>query len=494
MLKSVAWTVGFRVLDRAAGVISMLLLARLLLPEHFGIVALATSVLAFVELLGALGLDTILIQKKDPTREHFDTAWTIQLGIASICGLILAAAAIPASWFFNEPRITPIMYVLACATCVDGLQNIRIVEFRKQMRFDREFVYMSIRRLSGIAVTLTLAVILKNEWALAIGILSGKTIGVMVGYWMRPYVPRLTLAARGELLAKSWWLFMANLVQFARARSSDILLGRLAGTAAVGAYALGSEMATMVSSELVAPINRVALPEFSSIPTREGVLSRVDQVTGLVAAILTPASFGLAACAGPIVEVFLGARWAATAQVLQILALSGWISALGSNLGIGLLALGHYTANAVIHAVGAAILVPLLMLGAYYSGPQGVAVATLAANVLTVLIAIIAAHKLTGYSPLGFVRQCWRPTVAALLMYAIVKWELAYTATLHFASIEAVRLVVAVATGALIYPTALLLLWVMSGRPDSGERTAMNLAAKVLRRLRPRSSVASCAP
>jgi len=84
--------------------------------------------------------------------------------------------------------------------------------------------------------------------------------------------------------------------------------------------------------------------------------------------------------------------------------------------------------------------------------------------------------------------------VAALLMYAIVKWELAYTATLHFASIEAVRLVVAVATGALIYPTALLLLWVMSGRPDSGERTAMNLAAKVLRRLRPRSSVASCAP
>ena len=91
MLKSVAWTVGFRVLDRAAGVISMLLLARLLLPEHFGIVALATSVLAFVELLGALGLDTILIQKKDPTREHFDTAWTIQLGIASICGLILAA-------------------------------------------------------------------------------------------------------------------------------------------------------------------------------------------------------------------------------------------------------------------------------------------------------------------------------------------------------------------------------------------------------------------
>jgi lipopolysaccharide exporter len=490
MLKSVAWTVGFRMLDRAAGVVSMLLLARMLLPEHFGIVALATSVLAFVELLGALGLDTILIQKKDPTREHFDTAWTIQLGIATICGAILAVAAIPASWFFKEPRVAPIIFMLAGATFVDGLQNIRIVEFRKQMRFDREFVYMAIRRLSGIAVTLTLAVILRNEWALAIGILSGKTIGVMVGYWMRPYVPRLTLVARGELLAKSWWLFLANLVQFVRARSSDILLGRVAGTAAVGAYSLGSEMATTVSSELVAPINRVALPEFSSIGTREGVLSRVDQVTGLVAVFLTPASFGLAACAGPVVEVFFGARWAATSQVLQILALSGWLSALGSNLGMALLALGHYTANAAVHAAGAAILVPLIILGAFVAGPEGVAVATLAANVLTVGIGIGTAHKLTGYSPLGFLRQCWRPTLAALSMYAIVKWVLMYTANLH----GAVHLVVAVATGTVLYPAALLLLWTMSGRPDSAERTAMTLAAKVLRRLRPRSSVASLAP
>src|SRR5689334_3660435 len=139
--------VGFRMLDRGAGVISMLILARLLLPEHFGIVALATSVLAFVELLGALGLDTILIQKRDLTRDHWNTAWTIQLMAATLCACILAVAATPATWFFHEPRLGPIVYMLALAMLIDGLQNIRIVEFRKEMRFDREFLYLSIRRL-----------------------------------------------------------------------------------------------------------------------------------------------------------------------------------------------------------------------------------------------------------------------------------------------------------------------------------------------------------
>src|SRR5262245_18416114 len=118
MLKSVAWMVGFRLSDRGAGVISMLVLARLLLPEHFGIVALATSVLAFDELLSALGLDTILIQKRHLTREHWNTAWTIQLMAATLCASILAAAANPATWFFHEPCLGPIVYMLAVAMLI----------------------------------------------------------------------------------------------------------------------------------------------------------------------------------------------------------------------------------------------------------------------------------------------------------------------------------------------------------------------------------------
>lgn len=90
LLGGVAWMLGFRVFDRIAGTISILVLARLLRPEHFGIVALASSVVAFVELLAALGLDTVLIQKRELERGHYDTAWTIQLAVATLCATLLA--------------------------------------------------------------------------------------------------------------------------------------------------------------------------------------------------------------------------------------------------------------------------------------------------------------------------------------------------------------------------------------------------------------------
>jgi O-antigen/teichoic acid export membrane protein len=404
---------------------------------------------------------------------------------ATLCASILAAAAKPATWFFHEPRLGPIVYLLALAMLIDGLQNIRIVEFRKEMRFDREFLYLSIRRLSGIAVTLTAAALLRNEWALVIGIITGKCIGVVLGYTMRPYLPRLTLAARGELLAQSGWLFVANMVQFVRQRSSDILIGRIAGTAAVGAYVLGSDMATAVSSELVAPINRVALPEFSNIATREGVIRRFDQVTGVVAVFLTPAAFGLAACAPLVVAAFLGSKWAATAQVLQILAFSGWIAALGSNLGVALLSLGHYTANASLHGIAAATLVPLLAAGAYLGGAPGVAVGMLIANTLAVIVALFVSRRLIGYRVSGFLRESWRPVLAATVMYGTVMWVARYIGGALASLPSGVHLAMAVLTGAVVYPTLLYLLWIASGSPESAERSSFMLVLKVLRRVRP---------
>jgi lipopolysaccharide exporter len=482
-LTGVAWLLAFRVVDRLAGIVSFLVLARLLLPEHFGVVALATAVIAFIEILTSLGLDTILIQIRQLTRSHYDTAWTIQIGMAVFCAALIAAAAYPASVFFREPRLFPVLCVLALSFVIEGLQNIKMVDFRREMRFDKEFVFLASRRLVTICVTIGAALVLRNEWALAIGMLVSRTAGTALSYMMRPYRPRFTLALKREFLTKSSWLLLSGIVMFLRQRSSDFALGRMRGAASVGAFTLASDLATMVTMELAVPINRVALSDLSAQRTREDLVARFDAVTGLVAVMLAPLGFGLAACAQVAVLVLFGPAWVSAGDVLRILAIASLISAMVSNLGVPIMALGHYRYNFVIHAVGAAVLVPLLIAGVYYHGPVGAAMAMLIANAVTAATAMILAGRVMDYGLWRFLLCVWRPVLAAILMYAVVVWTAAQIDSIAPQLPSALLLAIVVCAGALVYPLALGLLWLLCGRPDGAERTAMSLLRKVLQRV-----------
>jgi PST family polysaccharide transporter len=490
MLQGVAWLLAFRVFDRAAGVFSFLILARLLLPEHFGVVALGSAVVAFIEILANLGLDTILVQTRKLTRDHYDTAWTLQLIIALSCASVIALAAYPASLFFREPRLFAVLCLLATALAVEGLQNIRLVDFRREMRFDREFQFMATRRIVTIIVTIGAALMFHNERALALGILSARLVGTTLSYFMRPCWPRLTLALRQEFVGKSSWLLLGNIVMFARMRSADFVLGRLNGAASVGAYTLASDLSTMATQELVLPINRVSLADLSKQDDEKGVVARFDAVTGLVAILLAPIGLGLAACAEAVVPVLFGNNWLSAVGLLEILALAALVASLASNLGVPIISLGHYRANATIQAVGAGVQVPLLILCAYLYGAIGAAGAVLFANIVTVVFALIVAKKAIGYGLAEFVRCIWRPVLIAVVMVAAIRAvdHVAPTTGVLLAH-PALRLLLLVATGTLVYPPLLFGLWVALGSPDGGERRMLALLGKLVARIRRKKDV-----
>src|SRR5215510_14071866 len=120
MAKGAAWMVSFKLLDRALGLLSTLILARLLVPADFGLVAMATSIIAALALLGAFSFDVSLIQNPDTQRRHFDTAWTFNVFFGLFCGVLLALLAYPAAAFYREPRLESVMYVLALAMALLG--------------------------------------------------------------------------------------------------------------------------------------------------------------------------------------------------------------------------------------------------------------------------------------------------------------------------------------------------------------------------------------
>src|SRR5262249_45457483 len=130
MARGAAWMVAARFVDRSIGVVSTVVLARLLLPADFGLVAMAMSIIAALALLGAFNFDLALIQHPSSERRHFDTVWTLDLGVAVVSALTLLILAAPAASFYREPRLSWVMVALAAGALIGGLQNVGVVTFR----------------------------------------------------------------------------------------------------------------------------------------------------------------------------------------------------------------------------------------------------------------------------------------------------------------------------------------------------------------------------
>lgn len=463
-----ALMVLFRVLDRLIGLISVALLARLLTPADFGLVAMATSVVGLIELMGAFGFDTALIQRPDAQRKHFDTAWTFQVCFGAASGVLLLAIAYPASLFYNDPRIAWILPVLALTSVINGLANIGPVMFRKELDFAREFRFLLAKRLVGFVATLVTAFLLRDYWALVVGIFVGTIASLIVSYAVHPYRPRLTLEARDELLHFSKWLLVSNLLQYIQGSTDKLVLGRVVGPQDLGLYNLASEVAQLPGTAVIAPMNRAIFPAYAEL---NGNLPALEQkflsVIGYIAAAALPLSLGLGVLAVPAVELLLGAKWIAAVPLLQMFVVSGLVGAMQSNLYSLITALGHPRLVTGILAILACAYLPGIVLGSVYFGVRGAATAHMVVSVLGLIPLHIAFFRLTRFSRSAYVRRLVRPVVAACVAVGLT--HLALGAMDGWPTL--VVAVVGSGVFGLAYVASMWVLWAMSGfSEDSTER------------------------
>src|SRR5262245_54179497 len=200
MAFGVIWMVGFKLVERSLGLISTLVLARLLVPSDFGLVAMATSLIALLELFTAFGIDFALIQRADTRPEHYNTAWTLNVIIGCALATAMLLLSIPAAHYYGEPRVALVVCALAFGPAVQGFENVGTVAFRKEMQFDREFRFLVLKKLCGFAVVLPLAFLWRNHWALVAGMIAGRVGGVILSYVLHPFRPRFSLAATRDLM------------------------------------------------------------------------------------------------------------------------------------------------------------------------------------------------------------------------------------------------------------------------------------------------------
>ena len=469
-----AWRLGMRVL----GLVSTLVLVRLIAPADFGIIALATGFMQTIDGMLTLGTEEAVIRETTPGQAFYDTAFTLNLLRGLSVTILVAALAWPAAGFFADPRLGPVLLFVACLPVLDGFANIGAVDFRRDFAFHKEFAIMVLPKLCGIVAAIGTAAVLHSYVAMLAGMGVNRVLRVVMSYVMHPYRPALSLKAWRGLAGYSAWTWLLSLAILVRDRSDSLLLGRLTNTASVGFYSVGAEIAALPTTELIEPLGRAAFSGFAA-----GRQQQVDpgdiflRLTGSAALLTLPAGVGLSLVAAPLVALAFGPGWAQAVPVLRILSLSFTVMVFG-HLGLHLLSAYAVLGRLVsLTLVGAGVRVALLalLIPAYglTGAAAGAAIAVVLEQGLTVATALRRFHVGAGM----LIRGIGRPVVAAAAMAAVLAGTgLGWTDDAGVLSLAA-----ATVTGAAVYAAVLLALWSAAGCPAGAETDLLTLVRRIVR-------------
>ena len=462
---------------RMIGLVSTMILARLLVPEDFGLIAMAMMAYGLLETVSYAGVDLALMRGGADSREHYDTAWTIQILQGVFIAAVLLAVAPWIASYFHEPRVVAVIWFIALRAVLDGFQNIGVVAFRKELDFAKEFRFNLYNKLFNFAFVVGAALWFRNYWALVMGTLGASVVGLVVSYVMHPYRPRLSMARSREIWSFSQWLMISRVGSFLNRKCDEFIVGGSVGTTQMGNYHVASDMATLPTSELVMPIRRAMFPSLSKLDGRpDEFRAAVLSSFSAIAAMCLFVGFCLRAVSPEFAAVVLGAKWSGAVPLMQSLALFGAFSALVLVLEVPLWVAGKTNISAAQSWLELALLAPLIWLAVGRFGVEGAAAvrAGVAAAMVPVMMALTARAGSVSFGQLA--GALWRPLAAALVM------SVAAAALPAWQGPALLLLLVKGSYCTLVYVGALLALWVLSGRPAGFERSAFELAGRRLGR------------
>jgi O-antigen/teichoic acid export membrane protein len=481
MMRGAAWMVLFKLLDRSLGFVSTLILARLLTPAAFGIVAMAMTFVMMAEVLTSFGFDIALIQNREATDEHFHSAWTCNVILGAVVSVLLLGLAWPVTHFYGHPEVLPVLLCLAFCPLFASLENIGVVKFRKELQFNREFKFRATRRVLTFAATVPLAFLLRNQWALVTGLIVSKLGGSLLSYVSHEFRPRFMLTKARELMNFSRWMVFNNVLLFFRERSTDFFVGRLHGAASLGVYNMSSDISNMATVELSASINRALLPSFSKINDPNELRDAYRTAMSMLALASFPAAAGIFAVAPFMVPVVLGRQWLEAVTLIPFLAMNGVLLLFHSSIGSLLIARGFPRLIFRLNFIYLAILLPTLFVIGGRWEEEGVAGGVLFTSLLTVPLYLHFVHARLVIGPAVFLGAVYRPAIAALVMAFAVRTVLPPFDPALSQLREVQWLAAGVATGVAVYASVLMLLWVAAGKPNGAERLLIDKARFMLK-------------
>jgi O-antigen/teichoic acid export membrane protein len=446
-----AWKAGSQLTLQVSRMVVALVLARLLAPHDWGLAAMVLVFSGFVVVFTDSALGTALIQRRELNEEDKSTVFWMSAGIGLVLAVSGFALAGPLAHFYGEPAIRPLFAALSIGFFISAIGTTQMALLVREMQFRRLELRQIAATLVGAVTGISIALAHFGAWAIVAQQLAEAVTSTMLLWFLAPWRPSFmfSIASLRRLSGFAGNVFGENLLYQAGRNVGSLLIGRFLGPAAIGTYALATNVILVPFSRIAGPLQQVFFPAFSRMSDdRERMADIWIRATRLVALISIPSLVGLVIVAPDFVQVVLGSRWSEATPVIQILAWVGLIQSLQTLNGEVLMALnraGTLFRFTIVWFVGS---VAAFAVGVRW-GILGVATCYAAATILIEPLRTYLTTSALGISPWRFVRSLAGIAQASAVM--AVALLVLRSALIALGVSPAPRLVLLVTLGAAVY-------------------------------------------
>lgn len=322
------WSFGDLIGNQGIQFLIQIILARLLLPEHFGLIGMILVFIALSNSLVDSGFTQALIRERNTSQTDYSTVFYFNLFVSVLIYGTLYAAAPSISRFFDEPQLVPLIRVLSIGIVINAFAVIPKAMFAKEVNFKAQAkINLSSSILSGV-IAVGLAVAGYGVWSLVLRQLSMNAIQSLLFTLSKKWIPSLvfSVASFRRLFGFGWKLLVSGLIDTFYTNVYFLIIGRQYSAAQLGYYTNASRFSEIVSQNLAATILRVTYPVLSSIQDEhERLKQSYKNITKLTAFLIFPVMVGMAAVGEPLVLLVFGEKWLPMVSYFQLLSIAGML-------------------------------------------------------------------------------------------------------------------------------------------------------------------------
>ncbi|HVR43501.1 MAG TPA: lipopolysaccharide biosynthesis protein [Thermoanaerobaculia bacterium] len=413
-LRAAAWAFGATAGTRLITIVALVVLARLLAPRDFGLLAFALVYFTYAETIGDLGTTAALIYWPDRREDAAQITFWVNLAMGAAWFAVTIAIAPLVARFFDNPGAAPIVRVLAIGFLIKFLGNTHDALAQKDLRFRARAVPELGLAATKAGVSIALAAAGLGVWSLVWGHLVGLTVWTAAAWAIVPWRPRASLPRDliAPMVRYGRGIVGVNAIAAVVHHADLVVVGRMIGATALGLYQVASKIPEATVTVVVWVAAKVLFPAFSKLQGSVEHLRRAYlKALAWVSLVTVPMAAGLFVAAEPLILALFGPKWSGAVPLLRWLAIYAGIRSIGTHAGDVLKATGRSGLLASLGLIKAAILVPALI-AAGRLGAEAVAMTLAIVTFMTSLLNIAIVRRILRFSLADVVRSV-RTSLAA---------------------------------------------------------------------------------
>ncbi len=376
-IRQTSLTVGGRLAQTLLQLIATMILARLLVPSDYGLIAMVAVLIAFVTLIRDVGLTQAMAQSPDLSADQANGLFWTSTAVTGVLVIGTVAVAPLLAWFYGEPELVGVVLVLAVVFFIVGLAVMPQAILARQLSFRRIVSAETTGTVAGVVAAVALAAAGAGYWAL-VALQAVRSVVTTAMLWASchwaPGWPRRS-AGIGHLLRFGWRVTRFNLLTFISRNTDDVLVGWRWGAGELGQYSAAYRVLLLPLSQINEPLSRVALPTLARLRSDVGRYRMAYlRIAGVALAVTVPAMAVAAVSSDWIIVVMLGPGWELAADVFVWLAIAGLTQPLTNTTGMLLVSQDRSDELAKWGLVSVVLTVPAFLVGLPF-GAVGVAAA-----------------------------------------------------------------------------------------------------------------------